>query len=145
VRREQRAERVAVRVLVRRDEEPVVRADRLDDRREVSCVVVWFGGELIDESGHAHAVLDRVIVFEREQRSPLQPELARDPRLEDAVRRVEPGHALLRFFSAAEHADVDVAWRRSGEVSTPVTVTNPIRGILQLQQRLGEHLADAIR
>ena len=34
---EQRAERVAVRVLVRRDEEPVASADRLDDRPEVSC------------------------------------------------------------------------------------------------------------
>ena len=35
--REQRAERVAVGVLVGRDEEPVVRADRVHDRLEVSC------------------------------------------------------------------------------------------------------------
>ena len=35
-RGEQRPERVAVRVLVRRDEEAVVRAQRLDDRVEVS-------------------------------------------------------------------------------------------------------------
>ena len=37
-RGEQRAERVAVRVLVRRDEEAIVGAQRLDDRVEVSLL-----------------------------------------------------------------------------------------------------------
>ncbi len=36
MRREERAERIAVRVLVRRDEEAVVRADRPRDRLEIS-------------------------------------------------------------------------------------------------------------
>ena len=42
--REQRAERVAVGILVRRDEEAVGAADRLDDRPEVSLRRVWFSG-----------------------------------------------------------------------------------------------------
>ena len=51
VHREQRPERVAVRVLVRRDEEAVTAADRGDHRGEVSCGRVLLGrGRL----GRAH-------------------------------------------------------------------------------------------
>src|SRR5918999_346187 len=55
--------------------------------RSVAIVVVW--GELIDQLGHAHAALDRRIVFEGQLRRPLHPQLARDARLEKPVRRLE--------------------------------------------------------
>ena len=35
---------------------------------------------------------------------------------------------LSRFFSPPSTLTNTTAWRRSGEVSTPVTVTNPILG-----------------
>ena len=126
---EQRAERVAVRVLVRRDEEAIVRADRLGDGLEVSLSSVVVGGELIDQLGHAHAALDRRIVLEGELRGPLQPELAREPRLQHAVGGVEPGDASARACAPSRARSRRRApWRRSGDVSTPVTVTKPIRG-----------------
>ena len=44
------------------------------------------GCELVDELTHTDAVLDRLIVLEGQLRGPLQPQLARKPRLEHAVR-----------------------------------------------------------
>ena len=44
------------------------------------------------------------------------------------MRRVEPGHALVPLLLAAEHADEHDRLLQIGDVSTPVTVTNPIRG-----------------
>ena len=35
---------------------------------------------------------------------------------------------LIRFFSLPSTLTNTTAWRRSGDVSTPVTVTKPIRG-----------------
>src|SRR5437764_9236175 len=64
-------------------------------------------GELIDELCHADPTLDRRIVLERQLRSPLHPELARNPRLEHAVRRREAGEALLALAFRAEDADED--------------------------------------
>src|SRR5919199_4018332 len=50
-----------------------------------SLVVVW--GDLIDQLRHAGGALDRRIVLERQLRSALHSELAREPRLQEAVRR----------------------------------------------------------
>ena len=49
-------------------------------------------------------------------------------RLKHAVRGGEAGERRLALGLVAEHAHVDLAVRRSGLVSTEVTVTNPIRG-----------------
>src|ERR671933_2028779 len=48
-----------------------------------TSLVVW--GELIDQLRHADPALDGRIVFEGELRRPLHPQLAADPRLQDAV------------------------------------------------------------
>ena len=102
---EQRAERVAVGVLVRDDDEAVVGADRLRDRLEVSRRRrrLIFGRklarELVDQRRHPDAALDRRIVFEGQLRRPLQAELARDPRLHDAVRGLEAGEGRARACS----------------------------------------------
>ena len=61
--------------------------------------VVW--GELIDQLGHAHAALDRGIVLEHQLRSPLQPQLPCDLRLEHAVRGFEAGQARQALALAA--------------------------------------------
>ncbi len=54
--RQDRAERVSVRVLVRDEQEVVVGADRVGDRTfDVTCVP---GSELIDQLRHPHPPLD---------------------------------------------------------------------------------------
>src|SRR5262249_29165484 len=45
--------------------------------------------ELVDQSAHAHATLDRLIVREREQRGPAQVQLLRNARLQDTLRPLE--------------------------------------------------------
>ena len=72
-------------------------ADRFRDCVQRSLRVVW--GELIDELGHAHAALDRRIVFEGQLRSPLQSQLPGDPRLKQAVRRLEAAIVCSRLRS----------------------------------------------
>ena len=73
--RQDRAERVAVGVLVGGDDETVVRPDRIGDRRKSAfvCVSVW--GELIDELGEPHPFLYRRIVLKAQLGSSLQMEL----------------------------------------------------------------------
>src|SRR5918999_1736860 len=65
------------------------------------------GRELVDQPAEPDAPLDRGIVCERENRSPPEAQLARDARLEDAVRRLEPLERALPFLLGAEHAHVD--------------------------------------
>src|SRR6188472_1149930 len=57
-------------------------------------LVVCVSGELIDQLGHTDPALDRRIVFEGQLGSPLHSQLARYPRLQDAVRRRKPGERL---------------------------------------------------
>src|ERR671933_1610599 len=57
-----------------------------------TSLVVW--GELIDQLRHADPALDGRIVFEGQLRRPLHPQLARQPRLEDTVRRFEAGERV---------------------------------------------------
>ena len=93
----------------------------------VVCVVV--GGELIDQLRHAHAALDRRIVLEG--RAAGSASAAARARGAPGARRARPRapRASRALPLRAEHADVDASRaRRSGDVSTPVTVTKPIRG-----------------
>src|ERR671937_2075825 len=86
----------------------VVRRKRSCERRTSTTVArSLVSGELIDELCHADPTLDRRIVLEGQLRGPLQPELPRDPRLQHAVRRREPGQALLALALRAEDADKD--------------------------------------
>src|ERR671910_1098386 len=105
---------------------------------------IWFGGELIDESRHPHAVLDRVIVFERQRRGPLQPQLARNLRLQDAVGRIEARHARHSLLLAPEHADEDHRLAEVGRRFDPGDRDEADPRILQLEQRLGEDLAERL-
>src|SRR5712691_2116609 len=66
-----------------------------------SVVVVW--GELIDQFGHPHPPLDRRIVLERKLRSSLHSQLAREPRLQNGVRGLQPFERLHAFALPAEH------------------------------------------
>src|SRR5438874_1282367 len=71
-----------------------------------SLAVVW--GELIDQLRHLDPPLNRRIVFERQLGSPLHPQLAREPRLQDGVRSLQslerPFSLPLRAEDRHEHA-----------------------------------------
>src|SRR5579864_3080826 len=108
----------------------------------VRSLVVW--GELIDEVGHAHAALDRGIVLECQLRSPLHAELAREAALQHAVRG---GQALERGVPLArrsEHADVHRRVPEVGRRRDTGDGDETDARILQLEERLGEHLADRL-
>ena len=120
--REHRAERVAVGVLVRDDEEAVVSADRLArPRRAQSTLAVivahlsrrQVGRKVVDQLRHVHALLDRRIEDEGQCRRPAEAQLAPDAGLQHAVRRFEPGQRRAPLLLVAEHREVD---RRLGEV-----------------------------
>src|SRR4029077_5468184 len=72
--------------------------------------VVWVivvRRELVDQAGHAHAALDRGIVLEGQLWGSLQPELSRESRLQNSMRRLQPEQARALLAARAEHADVD--------------------------------------
>src|SRR5215470_7593917 len=79
----------------------------------VVCVIV-VRRELVDQAGHAHAALDGRIVLEGQLGSPLQPELAREPGLEDAVCGLEAQEAGPSLAARAEDAHVDGRMRQIG-------------------------------
>jgi hypothetical protein len=110
VRGEQRAERVAVGVVVGRHDKALAGPQRLDDRVHVTRGHrrLRRGRELVDQLGHADAVLDRAIVDELKAGRPAQTELLPDAALEDAGGPVERQEGLLPLALAAEHADPDL-------------------------------------
>src|SRR5215469_9392599 len=55
----------------------------------VVCVIV-VRRELVDQLGHTHAALDRRIVLEGQLGGSLDSQPVREPRLQDAVRGLEP-------------------------------------------------------
>jgi hypothetical protein len=71
-------------------------------------------------------------------------QFAREPALQDAVRRLQAGQTLLLLFLGAEDADEDACVPRSGEVSTPVTVTKPILGSLRSPTASDKDLTDSL-
>ena len=72
--------------------------------------------------------VDRLVVDELERRRPLHSQLAADRLLEEAVRGRQPRQRLARSASSPSTLTYTRAWRRSGLVSTEVTVTKPMRG-----------------
>ena len=156
LRREQRPERVAVGVLVRRDEKAVVRADRLATAQ--SFVVVW--GELIRlRLRSVCRAADRCSPFRSSSSRPsgASSSISCDMRTPSStvgsyskvscgVRFIlssvasrnwstpcadsSPSSVFSRLRSLPSTLTKTFAWRRSVDVSTPVTVTNPIRGSL---------------
>src|SRR5438876_411946 len=114
--------------------------DRIASATAVTSLVVW--GELIDQLRHADPALDGRIVFERELRCPLQPQLAGETALEDAMRRLQRGQTLLLLLLGAEDADVDprVPEVRRGLDTSDRHEADP--GVFELAHRLGQHLAD---
>src|SRR5215471_6471584 len=105
--------------------------------------VVWVivvRRELVDQAGHAHAALDRRIVLEGQLGGPLQPELARNPRLEDAVRRLETEETRSLLATRAEDAHVD---GRVPEIGSRIDARHgdqPDSGVLEFRDGLGQHL-----
>src|SRR5262249_41983143 len=66
-----------------------------------------FRSELVDQLRHVHAALDRRIVFEDEDRRPLQPQLVGKPALQEAVSRLEGGEGRALLLRATEDRHVD--------------------------------------
>src|SRR3954469_2777001 len=62
------------------------------------------GSQVVDQLAHADALFHASIVFEGQLRGPLHPELARDLRLEDSVRRLEALERLRPLLLGAEDA-----------------------------------------
>src|SRR5499427_8209868 len=107
--------------------------------RSVVCVIV-VRRELVDQAGHAHAALDRRIVLEGQLGGPLQPELARNPRLEDAVRRLEAEKARSLLATRAEDAHVDGRVPEIGSRVHGGHRDEPDAWVLELGKRLREHV-----
>ena len=77
----------------------------------------------------AQAALDRVVVDEVQRRRVLEPQLAGDPALQEAVggaQAVQRAPRARRASPSTRHVDACVA--KVWDVSTAVTVTNPTRG-----------------
>src|SRR5512133_558379 len=116
--------------------------ERIAFATAATSLVVW--GELINQLRHADPALDGRIVFERELRCPLQPQLAGQPALQDAVRRLEARETPPLLLFGAEDADEDprVPEIRRGLDSRDGDEPDP--GVLELSDRLGQHLADGL-
>src|SRR5258708_14187077 len=84
--------------------------------RSACCCVVVACDEVIDQFRHPHTLFDRGIVLERQRRRSLHSQLLREPRLQRAVRGLEPLEAaqplLLRAEDADEHARLFQVGRR---------------------------------
>ena len=98
-------------------------------RSVVVCVSVSGASSSISLR-HAHAALDRRIVFERQIGVRFSLQLA--ARAAPGGRRARPRARERRcaLLLAAEDADADPRLAQVGRRSTPVTVTNPMRGSL---------------
>src|SRR2546421_10363391 len=114
--------------------------ERIASATASTSLVVW--GELIDQLCHADPALDRGIVFERQLRRPLHPQLLCETPLENAVRRLEAREALLPFLLGSEDADVDARLTQVGRRLHAGDRDEPDPGVLQLSDRLRQHLAD---
>src|SRR5579864_5765941 len=105
-------------------------------------LVGW--GELIDEVGHAHAALDRGIVLERQLRSPLHPELAREAALQQPVRRGEALERRLPLPRRAEDAHVHGRMVEVGRRHDACDGDEADARVLQFRERLPEDPADRL-
>ncbi len=138
--RDDRAQRVAVGVLVGDEQELVGRAELVEHRGRRPGRGRWRSRgrlprllDLVEQLGDPHAVVDR----RRRRRSVSVGVCLR--RSSEATRRwrnpwaeLEPLEARLARVGSSPSTDTKtVAWRRSGEVSTEVTVTKPTRGSLR--------------
>src|SRR5262249_17441464 len=107
-------------------------------------VVARFGGELVDQLVHAHPPLDRVIVRERELRSPAEMKLARDAALQDASRPRERGERALLVTRRPEHAHPDGCMCEVARGLDARHGDEPETRILELLDRLRQHLLDRL-
>src|SRR5262249_43316632 len=108
-------------------------------------VLGWLvGGEVVDQLRHPHPTLDRLIVFEGELRGPLELELVRDRRLEDAVRSCEASQRRVALLLSAEDADVDGRVAEIGGRGDPRDRDEPDPRVLELGDGFGQHLADRL-
>ena len=150
--RGERAERVAVGMLVRGEHEALAVAQRRRARaaRDGRDAVAGAHASPASRGRSARAIrMPRsvgVVVDELERRRVLEPQLARDRALEHAVRRLRGPAASACARPASPSTETKTrARRRSGAVSTAVTVTNPTRGSLTCcGDRVGEDLADGL-
>ena len=132
VHREQRAEGVAVGSLVGCEKQLVGLAQLRHDRLQLGCGDAHRPVSSSSSSLIRIAPVDRLVVDELERRGALEPQLVPDPRLEVAVgRRAGPPASARARLASPSTLTKTRAWRRSGLVSTAVTVTNPMRGSLR--------------
>ena len=96
--------------------------------------------ELVDELAHPHTALDGRIVLEGQLRSSFEPELARELRLQRAVRRLQPAHRGLLLLLRAEHAHEDDGMPEVGCGIDARDGHEPDPRVLQLEQGLGQNL-----
>ena len=82
----------------------------------------------------------RVVELEVELRDPLQPQPLAELVAHERHRAPERAIVACRVGRPTDDATHTLAWRRSGVVSTLVTVTNPIRGIGDLPREDGADL-----
>src|SRR5581483_2592915 len=86
--------------------------------------------ELVDQLAHPHARLDARVVLEGKCRGSLQSQLAREARLEDAVRCSQPFERPLADPVGPEDADEDARMTEVGRGLDSGQVTKPMRGSL---------------
>ena len=108
----------------------------------MSSVVVW--GEFIDELADSDPSLYRRIVLERQLGGPLHPELPRESRLQERMRRLEGLERALSLALRPEHRDEDARVSQVGRRLDARQGDEPDARILQLRQRLGEDVTDGL-
>src|ERR1700693_2601335 len=93
---------------------------------------------------HTHAAFDGWIVFEGQLRSPLQPQLACDARLEDAVGRGEALQRALSLLLRAEDAYPDPSVPKVGRRLDPGHRYESDAGVFQLEEPFRQCCADRL-
>src|SRR5919198_944892 len=118
----------------------VTRKRSCERRASTTAARSFVSGELIDELCHADPALDRRIVLEGQLGGSLQPQLSRDPCLEDAVRGRESLQAPLALLDRAQdaHEDLRMAEIRRGSDAGDRDEADP--RVLELADPLGEDL-----
>src|SRR5713226_1562129 len=107
-----------------------------------SLAVVW--GELIDQLCHADPAFDRRIVLERQLRSPFHAQLARQLGLQERAGCLEADERLRPLSLGAENGQVDPCMPEICRRFYPSDRDEADAGVLQLPDRLGQHLANRL-
>src|SRR5581483_4089105 len=109
--------------------------------RSSVCVIGSVVDEFVDQLRHANPALDGRIVFEREPGCPPQAQLAGDPPLQEAVRRLQAGERRATLALVAEHGHEDAALAQVGRDLDAGDRHEADPRVLEIRDRVGDDCA----